>query len=149
MLFRSLGQAADDGTPFPKLLTQRGIIPGIKVDKGTEAMAESPDELITNGIIGLDERLISYRAQGARFTKWRAVIRIDGDLLPSNQALFENAKRLASYAHIVQEAGLVPILEPEVLLEGNHSRLRAKDVITETLKAVLAGVAILLVIGGH
>lgn len=136
----TLGQAADDGTAFPSLLSEKGIIPGIKVDKGTEAMEESPDELITNGLIGLDERLVSYRAQGARFTKWRAVIRIDGDRLPSSQALLENAKRLASYAHLAQEAGLVPVLEPEVLLEGNHSRLRAKEVITEALNAVFAAV---------
>ncbi len=136
----TLSQAADSGTAFPALLEEKGIIPGIKVDKGTEAMAESPDELITNGLIGLDERLVSYRAQGARFTKWRAVIRIDGDRLPTNKALVENAKRLASYAHLAQEAGFVPILEPEVLLNGNHSRLRAKEVITETLKAVFAAV---------
>ncbi|HQU08016.1 MAG: hypothetical protein B7X04_03455 [Parcubacteria group bacterium 21-54-25] len=136
----TLGQTADDGTAFPALLKAHGIVPGIKVDKGTEAMAESQDELITNGLIGLAERLVSYRAQGARFTKWRAVIRIDGDRLPTNHALLENAKRLASYAHIAQEAGLVPILEPEVLLGGNHSRLRAKEVITETLKAVFAAV---------
>lgn len=134
----TLDQASDDGTSFPELLTQHGIIPGIKVDQGTEAIADSPDELITNGIIGLDERLVSYRAQGARFTKWRAVIRIDGDSLPTSQALLENAKRLASYAHIAQEAGLVPILEPEVLLSGKHSRLRAQEVIIETLNAVFA-----------
>jgi len=136
----TLGQADDDGTAFPVLLSEQGIMPGIKVDKGTEAMEESPDELITNGLIGLGERLATYFAKGAQFTKWRAVIRIDGDRLPSNQALLENAKRLASYAHIAQEAGLVPILEPEVLLEGNHSRLRAKEVIIETLNAVFAAI---------
>lgn len=136
----TLSQKSNDGTPFPELLAKQGILPGIKVDGGVESMAESPDETITGGLIGLPERLKKYREQGARFTKWRAVIRIDGDRLPTSNAILENAKRLASYAYAVQEAGMVPILEPEVLLEGNHSRLRAESVIEETLGAVYAAI---------
>lgn len=136
----TLLQKADDGTPFPELLKQHNILPIIKVDQGVEPMAESPDETITGGLIGLPERLAKYRECGARSTKWRAVIRIDGDRLPTSQAIAENAKRLASYAYMVQEAGMVPILEPEVLLEGNHSRLRAEAVIEETLHAVYTAV---------
>ncbi len=132
----TLGQSTGDGTPFSKLLSGKGIIPGIKVDKGTEPFDDSPDELITNGLIGLPERLVPFYEHGARFTKWRAVIRIDGDTLPTSHAILENAKRLASYAHDAQVAGFVPILEPEVLLEGNHSILRAKEVITEALRTV-------------
>ncbi len=136
----TLKQMSDDGTPFPDLLINKGIVPGIKVDQGVAPMEENSKESITKGLIGLEERLAPYRAAGARFTKWRAVIRIDGDTLPSAHALMENAKRLASYAHIVQQAGMVPILEPEVLLEGNHSRLRAQEVIEETLHAVFSAV---------
>ncbi len=137
----TLGQAADDGTLFPELLARKGILPGIKVDAGTEPLDGSPDELITKGLIGLDERLASFRAAGARFTKWRAVMRIEGDRLPTARALVENAKRLASYAHLVQQAGMVPILEPEVLLDGSHSRLRAQEVIDAALHAVFAAMA--------
>ena len=101
----TLGQSTGDGTPFSKLLSEKGIIPGIKVDKGTEPFDDSPDELITNGLIGLPERLIPFYEHGARFTKWRAVIRIDGDTLPTSHAILENAKRLTSYAHDAQVAG--------------------------------------------
>ncbi len=136
----TLGQSTDDGVPFPKLLSEKGIIPGIKVDQGTEPFDDSPDELVTGGLIGLSERLTPFYESGARFTKWRAVIRIDGDTLPTSHAILENAKRLASYAHDAQVAGLVPILEPEVLLEGNHSMLRAKEVLTETLRTVFTAI---------
>ena len=132
----TLGQSANDGTPFSKLLSDKGIIPGIKVDKGTEPFDDNPDELVTGGLIELSERLVPFYESGARFTKWRAVIRIDGDTLPTQHAILENAKRLSSYAHDAQATGLVPILEPEVLLEGNHSILRAKEVVTETLRTV-------------
>lgn len=128
----TLGQKGDDKKLFPNSLAERGIAPGIKVDQGTEAFPESPDELITNGLLGLPERLATYKKQGAVFTKWRAVITIDGDRLPSAKAIHENAKRLASYAKETQTAGLVPILEPEVLLDGKHSRERAKKVLEET-----------------
>jgi fructose-bisphosphate aldolase class I len=136
----TLTQNADDGTPFPEVLKRAGIAPGIKVDEGTEPFPESPDELITKGLLGLAERLAPFRAAGAQFTKWRAVVTIEGDTLPSAPALVENMKRLANYAHIVQLGGLVPILEPEVLLTGLHSRMRAKEVIAETLKTLFRAV---------
>jgi fructose-bisphosphate aldolase, class I len=121
---------------FPEELIARSIQPGIKVDEGTEPFPESPKELITKGLIGLPERLQEFKKRGATFTKWRAVITIEGDQLPSAQALHENAKRLAVYAKQAQEAELVPILEPEVLLDGNHSRARAAEVIKATLDVV-------------
>ncbi|HEY0010605.1 MAG TPA: class I fructose-bisphosphate aldolase [Candidatus Paceibacterota bacterium] len=130
--------AAVDNELFPKLLLDRGIIPGIKVDEGLEPFPESPKETITKGLIGLDERLFVYKTKyGTGFTKWRAVIRIEGDQLPTAQAIHENAKRLASYARLVQAAGMVPILEPEVLLEGTHSRVRSREVLTVTLQALM------------
>src|SRR3989344_8929146 len=123
------------GKKFPAYLASRGIEAGIKVDLGTEPF-DGGEELITNGIIGLPERLAAFRKGGARFSKWRCVFRIDGDRLPSAKAISENARRLAVYAHESQEAGIVPILEPEGLLSGKHSRLRARAAITETLTAV-------------
>lgn len=134
----TLMQKGNDKKLFPKSLAARGIFPGIKVDLGTEPFPNSPHELITQGLLDLSERLVQYKKQGAVFTKWRAVIRIDGDELPTNVALHENAKRLASYAKEVQSAGLVPILEPEILLEGKHSRLRARSVIEETLQTLFS-----------
>ena len=134
----TLGQKGGDGKLFPKSLADRGIAPGVKVDAGTEPYPSSPDEFITGGLIGLPERLAAYKKQGALFTKWRAVITIDGDRLPTAQAIHENARRLASYAKDVQSAGMVPILEPEVLLDGNHSRERTKAVLTETLSTLFA-----------
>ena len=129
----TLLEKGNDGKLFPASLAARGIIPGVKVDGGTEPMSASSSELITQGLLDLPERLALYRKQGAAFTKWRAVIRIDGDQLPTAMAIHENAKRLASYAKEVQSAGLVPILEPEVLYEGKHSRARARAVLVETL----------------
>jgi len=105
--------------------------------------SDCPKEFITQGLLDLPERLAAYKKQGAVFAKWRAVIRIDGDELPSASALHENAKRLAQYAKEAQTAGLVPILEPEVLLEGKHSRARARGVLVETLGTVFS------VIGEH
>lgn len=134
----TLMQKGNDKKLFPTSLAARGIFPGIKVDLGTEPFPESPHELITQGLLDLSERLVQYKKQGAVFTKWRAVIRIDGDELPTNVALHENAKRLASYAKEVQSAGLVPILEPEILLEGKHSRLRARAVIEKTLQTLFS-----------
>ncbi len=134
----TLGQSANDGTPFPKLLADKGIAPVVKVDEGTEPISEKSKEVITKGLIGLPERLAPYALEGIGFTKWRGVILIEGDKLPTAHALVENAKRLATYALEVQRAGMVPILEPEVLLEGNHSRLRAKNVITQILKTTFA-----------
>jgi fructose-bisphosphate aldolase class I len=129
-------QKGDDKKLFPDSLTARGIAPGIKVDLGTEPFSVSPNELITNGLIGLPERLKEFKEQGAVFTKWRAVVTIDGDSLPTAQAVHENAKRLASYAKDVQAAGLVPILEPEVLHAGKHGRARCRAVIGETLSTL-------------
>ncbi len=105
----TLSQKSDSGVPFPELLKQKGIIPGIKVDGGTEPLPEHPGEVITKGLIGLPERLAAFRAEhDTGFTKWRAVLTIDGDRLPSPAAFVENAKRLASYARMAQEAGLQP-----------------------------------------
>jgi len=134
----TLIQKGNDKKLFPTSLAARGILSGVKVDLGTEPMSESPRELITQGLLDLPERLALYKKQGAVFTKWRAVIRIDGDQLPTTVAIHENAKRLASYAKEVQTAGLVPILEPEVLLEGKHSRQRAGAVMEEVLNTVFS-----------
>ena len=134
----TLLEKGNDKELFPASLVARGIVPGVKVDGGTEPMSSSSAELITQGLLDLPERLAAYHAQGAVFTKWRAVIRIDGDQLPSASAIHENAKRLASYAKEAQSAGMVPILEPEVLYEGKHSRARAHTVLTETLGTVFS-----------
>ena len=113
----TMRQQAQDGSAFPALLEQRGIIPGIKVDKGTIALPGFPGETITEGLDGLRDRLAEYRTLGARFTKWRAVITI-GDGIPTSFCLQANAHALARYAALSQEAGLVPIVEPEVLMDG-------------------------------
>lgn len=129
----TLKEKGNDKKLFSKSLAARGILPGVKVDLGTEPFTVSSHEFITQGLLDLPERLVTYKKQGAIFTKWRAVIRIDGVDLPTNIALHENAKRLASYAKEVQTAGLVPILEPEILMEGKHSRQRTRAVMTEML----------------
>jgi len=134
----TLLEKGNDKKLFPESLAARGIAPGVKVDLGTEPFPESPNELITQGLLDLGERLALYKKQKAVFTKWRAVIRIDGDQLPTAVAIHENAKRLANYAKEVQMAGLVPILEPEVLYEGKHSRQRASAVISETLSTLFS-----------
>ncbi|MGB4076687.1 MAG: class I fructose-bisphosphate aldolase [Minisyncoccia bacterium] len=122
----------------PDVLLTSGIMPGIKVDQGTEPMPSSPDELITKGLLGLSKRLHGYKdAHQTTFTKWRAVIRIDGDRLPTSACIVENVKRLAMSARCVQEAGMVPILEPEGLYEGKHSRNRCRDVIAEVLSTLM------------
>jgi fructose-bisphosphate aldolase class I len=129
----------EDGLYFPESLAKHGIIPGIKVDEGLEPFPDSPDETITKGLVGLSERVAEFKAKHhPGFTKWRAAIKIDGDRLPTTTALVENAKRLALYAFEVQKCGMVPIVEPEVLLEGNHSRLRAREVITKMMHALVA-----------
>jgi fructose-bisphosphate aldolase class I len=135
----TLEQKTHDGVPFPMLLSEHDIIPGVKVDLGLEPFPESKDETITSGLIGLPERLAEYRSKyGTGFTKWRAAIKIEGDRLPTTSAIVENAKRLAMYAREVQSAGMLPIVEPEVLLDGNHSRLRAREVIAKTMHALIA-----------
>ena len=131
----TIRQSAADGTPFPKLLEDRGIIPGIKVDKGTKPLALATDETITEGLDGLRERLEEYRELGARFTKWRATYSI-GDGIPSEYAVWTNAHALARYAALSQEAGLVPIVEPEVLMDGDHSLSEAGSASGRALQAV-------------
>jgi len=133
----TLRQKAQDGTPFPTLLTQRGIIPGIKVDKGTIEPPGFPGETITEGLDGLRGRLAEYRDLGARFTKWRAVITI-GDGIPTAFCLTANAHALARYAALSQEAGLVPIVEPEVLMDGDNTIERCEEVTAATLQEVFA-----------
>jgi fructose-bisphosphate aldolase, class I len=131
----TIRQSSADGTPFPKLLDSRGIIPGIKVDNGAKDLAAAPGEKITEGLDGLRERLADYRELGARFTKWRAVITIGPDL-PSEYCTWTNAHALARYAALSQEAGLVPIVEPEVLMDGDHTIETSYRVTTHTLRAV-------------
>jgi fructose-bisphosphate aldolase, class I len=116
----TIRQRADDGTPFPDLLVRLGIVPGIKVDGGAKPLAGAPDELVTEGLDGLRDRLAEYRGLGARFAKWRAVIQI-GEGRPSRYCLDVNAQALARYAALCQEADVVPIVEPEVLMDGDHT----------------------------
>jgi fructose-bisphosphate aldolase class I len=116
----TIRQSSADGTPFPKLLEQKGVIPGIKVDKGAKALALAEGETITEGLDGLRERFAEYRELGARFAKWRATYTIAEDL-PSEYCVWVNAHALARYAALTQEAGLVPIVEPEVLQDGDHT----------------------------
>ncbi len=131
----TIRQPAVDGTPFPKVLEAQGIVPGIKVDLGAKELANAPGEKITEGLDGLRERLAEYRELGARFTKWRAVITI-GPGIPSEYCLWTNAHALARYAALSQEAGLVPIVEPEVLMDGDHSIETSFDATSRTLHAV-------------
>jgi fructose-bisphosphate aldolase, class I len=131
----TIRQSSSDGTPFSELLQAAGVIPGIKVDKGAKPLAGSPDETVTEGLDGLRERLEEYRELGARFTKWRAVIEI-GEALPSDYCIHVNAHALGRYAALSQEAGLVPIVEPEVLMDGDHTIERCYDVTVRTLHAV-------------
>lgn len=131
----TIRQSTHDGVPFSKLLADRGIIPGIKVDTGAKDMAGFPAEKVTEGLDGLRDRLAEYREMGAKFAKWRAVITID-DRLPSWTCIESNAHALARYAALVQEAGLVPIVEPEVLMDGNHDIERCDEVTSTVLTAV-------------
>ena len=131
----TLQQKSAAGVPFPQLLSAQGIVPGIKVDKGTQPLANFPGDKVTHGLQGLAERLAGYKALGARFAKWRAVIAI-GDGLPSARAIEVNADGLARYAAICQELGIVPIVEPEVLMDGNHSIERCQAVTEEVLATV-------------
>jgi fructose-bisphosphate aldolase class I len=131
----TIRQQKQDGTPFVKVLTDAGIIPGIKVDAGAKDLAGHPGEKITEGLDGLRERLAEYVQLGARFAKWRAVIVI-GDGIPSRSGIEANAHALARYAALCQEAGLVPIVEPEVLMDGGHALARCREVTAEVLRAV-------------
>jgi len=131
----TIRQSSADGTPFTKLLESKGVIPGIKVDIGAKPLALAAGETITEGLDGLRRRLDNYRELGARFTKWRGVISI-GETIPSEYCLWTNAHALARFAALSQEAGLVPIVEPEVLMDGDHSIERSFEVTSRTLHAV-------------
>ncbi|MBW3537732.1 MAG: fructose-bisphosphate aldolase class I, partial [Actinobacteria bacterium] len=133
----TIRQSAKDGTEFPKLLASKGVIPGIKVDAGAKPLALAPGETVTEGLDGLRERLAEYVTLGARFGKWRAVITIDeANKLPSDYCIDVNAHALARYAALCQEAGVVPIVEPEVLMDGDHSIETCFEVTTRTLRRV-------------
>jgi fructose-bisphosphate aldolase class I len=136
----TLRQSTRAGTPFAKELAERGVIPGIKVDEGAKALAGFPGEKVTEGLDGLRDRLVEYQALGARFAKWRAVITI-GDGIPTWTCLDANAHALARYAALCQEAGLVPIVEPEVLMDGPHTIERCGEVTEAALARVFSKLA--------
>jgi fructose-bisphosphate aldolase class I len=131
----TIRQQKRDGTPFVKVITDAGIIPGIKVDAGAKAMAGHPGEKITEGLDGLRDRLAEYSRMGARFAKWRAVIAV-GDGIPSRGCIEANAHALARYSALCQETGLVPVVEPEVLMDGEHTLERCREVTEEVLRTV-------------
>jgi len=151
MLFRSSGmkdniggvilfdetirQNAQDGTPLVELIKNQGALPGIKVDKGLAPLDSSPEETLTQGLDGLDERCKEYFTLGAKFTKWRAVIKISDDI-PTDACIQANMEALAKYAKIVQENNMVPMVEPEVLMDGNHSIERCYEVTSKSLNTL-------------
>jgi len=151
MLFRSSGmkdniggvilfdetirQNAQDGTPLVELIKNQGALPGIKVDKGLVPLDSSPEETLTQGLDGLDERCKEYFTLGAKFTKWRAVIKISDDI-PTDACIQANMEALARYAKIVQENNMVPMVEPEVLMDGNHSIERCYEVTSKSLNTL-------------
>jgi fructose-bisphosphate aldolase class I len=131
----TIRQQKRDGTPFVKVLADAGIIPGIKVDIGAKDLAGHPGEKVTEGLDGLRDRLKQYFQMGARFAKWRAVIAF-GERIPSGGCVEANAQALARYAALCQEAGLVPVVEPEVLMDGDHTLERCREVTEEVLRRV-------------
>ncbi len=131
----TLGQHDDAGTPLPEVAARQGIVPGIKVDKGKGPLAGSPGDLITYGLDGLADRLTTYKEQGARFAKWREVYEIS-DTNPSALGLHANAEMLARYAAVCQSLGVVPIVEPEVLMDGSHDIQRCAEVTEAVLHSV-------------
>ncbi|HWB22071.1 MAG TPA: class I fructose-bisphosphate aldolase [Gaiellaceae bacterium] len=131
----TLRQSSTEGTPFPELLAAQGIIPGIKVDKGAKPLALAPGETVTEGLDGLRERFEEYRGLGARFAKWRATYSVGGGR-PSEECVWVNAHALARYAALAQEAGLVPIVEPEVLMDGDHTIEESAKATGRVLQAV-------------
>ncbi len=151
MLFRSKGmkgniggvilfdetirQSAEDGTLLQDIINDQGALPGIKVDKGLQPIEDCPGETVTVGLEGLDERLKEYVSMGAKFTKWRAVINI-GDGMPTDKAIDANMKALADYAKCAQDNGMVPIVEPEVLMEGSHSIDECQEATNRSLKSL-------------
>src|ERR1700738_308560 len=136
----TIRQKTKDGTPFPTYLAQNKMIPGIKVDTGAKPLAGFPGETITEGLDGLRERLVEYYKLGARFAKWRAVINI-GDGLPTSFALEANAHALARYAALCQENDIVPIVEPEVLMDGAHTIERCEEVTNTVLRPGFAKIS--------
>jgi len=133
----TLRQSTKAGVPFAKLMSDNGIIPGIKVDKGTHALAGCPGEVVTEGLDGLRARLEEYYKLGARFAKWRAVINI-GDDIPTGTCIEANAHALARYAALCQEQGLVPMVEPEVIMDGSHDMDTCYEVTEVTLRSLFA-----------
>ena len=131
----TIRQQKKDGTPFVKVIIDAGIIPGIKVDAGAKDMARHPGEKITEGLDGLRDRLAEYSRMGARFAKWRAVIAV-GDGIPSRGCIEANSQALARYAALCQEVGLVPVVEPEVLMDGEHTLERCREATEEVLRTV-------------
>ena len=131
----TIRQQKKDGTPFVDVIADTGIMPGIKVDAGAKDLAGHPEEKISEGLDGLRERLLEYVQLGARFAKWRAVIVI-GDSIPSRGCIEANAQALARYAGLCQEAGLVPVVEPEVMMDGGHTLERCFQVTEEVLHTV-------------
>jgi len=135
MYDETVRQKSSDGTPLAEVLTAQGILPGIKVDTGAKPLAGSPNETVTEGLDGLRDRLREYHGMGARFAKWRAVIHLT-DALPSSGCVNANAHALARYASLCQEQELVPIVEPEVLMDGSHTIERCEEVTGVVLHAV-------------
>jgi len=133
----TLRQSTQDGKPLTGILAAKGILPGIKVDKGAKSMAGFPMETVTEGLDGLRERLVEYAKLGARFAKWRAVVRI-GSNIPTKSSIDANAHALARYAALCQEIGLVPIVEPEVLMDGDHDIDECERMTTTVLKSVFS-----------
>ncbi len=140
MYDETLRQATDDGTPFAGLLAAKGVVPGIKVDTGAHDLAGFPGEKVTEGLDGLRARLEEYRGLGARFAKWRAVITI-GDGIPTSACIHANGHALARYAALCQEAGIVPIVEPEVLMDADNTIETCYDVTARTLHAMFGELA--------
>ena len=135
MYDETIRQASDDGTPFAELLSSKGVVPGIKVDTGAQDLAGHPGEKVTEGLDGLRARFAEYHALGARFSKWRAVITI-GEGIPTDACVHTNAHALARYAALSQEAGIVPIVEPEVLMDAENTIERCFEVTARTLHVV-------------
>jgi fructose-bisphosphate aldolase class I len=133
----TIRQENEDGTPFVEILHGAGIIPGIKVDTGAKRLAGYPEEKVTEGLDGLRARLAEYRRMGARFAKWRAVFAVD-ERLPSRGCIDANVHALARYAGLCQEAGIVPIVEPEVLMAGDHALERCRAVTEDVLRSLFA-----------
>ncbi len=132
----TIRQAAADGMPLPRVAQDAGLLVGIKVDTGAKALAAHPGETVTEGLDGLRERLLSYFKMGARFAKWRGVIALDDMCLPTRACTSANAHALARYAALCQEAGLVPIVEPEVLMDGAQTQARCQDATEAVLRSV-------------